>query len=178
MRANGKWIAAVMATVILSSSAAFSQIKLVGRKFSEVELAYAKRSVIFDLEDALIGSNGSLPGNPPHKYRTLFTAEKDGFVYLVANVRSASTITNPMAPCGGDSPQSILWIKADKTLKNRELRSEIYASCSYNYFDSKLDVTKNGLIAKYGGTQDLELKFDNREPEKGLIVSRLEKRSN
>lgn len=167
-----------MATLILSSSAAFSQIKLVGRKFSEVELAYAKRSVIFDLEDALIGSNGSLPGSPPHKFRTLFTAEKGGFIYIVANVRSGSPITDPMAPCGGDSPQAILWIKADKTLKDRELRSEIYASCSYNYFDSKLSVNKNGLIARYGGTQFLELKFDNREPEKGLIVTRLEKRPN
>ncbi len=150
-----------------------AQIRLVARKYSEVELAYAKRSVIFDLDDALIGSNGSLPGNAPHKYRTLFTAEKDGFLYLVANVRSGSPITNPMAPCGGDSPQSILWIKADKTLKKREVRSEIYASCSYNYYDSKLSISKTGLVAKYGGSQKLELRFDIREPEKGLVVAKV-----
>jgi hypothetical protein len=175
MRSGARWITAVLAAMILSSSAAFSQTKLVGRKYSEVELVYGKRSVIFDLEDALIGSNGSLPGNPPHKYRTLFTAEKDGFVYLVANVRSSSPITDPMAPCGGDSPQSILWIKADKTLKKREIQSEIYASCSYNYFDSKIAVSKTGLLAKYGGSQKLQLKFDSREPEKGLIVIKTDK---
>lgn len=166
---------AVTALVIVAAAVAASAqsaLKLVPRKYSEVELALGKRSVIFDLDDALIGANGSLPGNPPHKYRTLFTAEKDGFVYLVANVRSSSPITNPMAPCGGDSPQSILWIKADKTLKTREIRGEIYASCSYNYYDSKLDVTKNGLVAKYGGSQKLELKYDNREPDKGLVLEK------
>ncbi len=159
--------------VIVASALAIpvsAQMKLVARKYSEVELAYAKRSVIFDLDDALIGSNGTLPGNAPHKYRALFATEKDGFLYLVANVRSGPPITNPMAPCGGDSPQAILWIKADKTLKNREVQSEIYASCSYNYHDSKLTVTKTGLVAKYGGREKLEMKYDNREPEKGLVI--------
>ena len=167
-------IAAIALVFVVAAVAASAQtaLKLVPRKHSEVELALGKRSVVFDLDDALIGSNGSLPGNPPHKYRTLFTAENDGFVYLVANVRSSSPITNPMAPCGGDSPQSILWIKADKTLKNREIRSEIYASCSYNYYDIKLDVTKNGLVARYGGSQKLELKYDNREPDKGLVLEK------
>lgn len=170
-RANLILIAIVALALAIPASA---QMKLVARKYSEVELAYAKRSVIFDLDDALIGSNGSLPGNPPHKYRTLFTAEKDGILYLVANVRSASPITNPMAPCGGDSPQAILWIKADKTLKNREVQSEIYASCSYNYYDSKLNITKTGLVAKYGGREKLEMKYDNREPEKGLVIVKAE----
>jgi hypothetical protein len=166
------------ALVILAAALAASAqpaLKLVPRKHAEVELAYGKRSVIFDLDDALMGANGSLPGNPPHKYRTLFTAEKDGFVYLVANVRSASPISNPMAPCGGDSPQSILWIKADKTLKKREVQSEIYASCSYNYYDSKLSVSKDGLVARYGGTQKLELRYDNRAPEKALVVMKTDK---
>ncbi len=170
-------IAAAALVILAAALAASAQpaLKLVPRKYAEVELAYGKRSVIFDLDDALIGSNGSLPGNAPHKYRTLFTAEKDGFVYLVANVRSASPISNPMAPCGGDNPQSILWIKADKTLKKLEVQSEIYASCSYNYYDSKLSVSKDGLVAKYGGAQKLELKYNNREPEKGLIVIKADK---
>ncbi|MFT3743621.1 MAG: hypothetical protein QM785_04925 [Pyrinomonadaceae bacterium] len=167
-------IAATALVIVAAAIAASAQaaLKLVPRKYSEVEIALGKRSVIFDLDDSLIGSNGSLPGNPPHKYRTLFTAEKDGFFYLVANVRSASPISNPMAPCGGDSPQSILWIKADKSLKKREVQSEIYASCSYNYYDSKLAISKIGLVAKYGGSQKLELTYDNRSPEKGLVVTK------
>lgn len=168
---------ALTALVILATALAAvgqSALKLVPRKHAEVELAYGKRSVILDLDDALIGSNGSLPGNPPHKYRTLFTSEKDGFVYLVANVRSASPISNPMAPCGGDSPQSILWIKADKTLKDRELRSEIYASCSYNYFDSKVKQSKTGIVIGYGAEKNTRLEYDNSQPEKGLVVTRNE----
>lgn len=158
--------------VLVSAAAAQTTLKLVPRENSEVELALGKRSVIFDLDDALTGTNGVLPGNPPHRYRVLFTAAKGDLFYLVANVRSSSPITNPMAPCGGDSPQSILWIKADKTLKTREIRSEIYASCSYNYYDSKLVLAKNGLVARYGGSQKLELKYDNREPDKGLVLEK------
>lgn len=156
----------------IASAAAQSAFRLHARRYSEVELVYGKRSVIFDLDEALVGSNGSLPGNPPHKFRTLFTADKGGFVYLVANVRSGSPVSNPMAPCGGDSPQSVLWIKADKTLKMREVQSEIYASCSYNYYDSKVSVSKTGIEIKYGGEKKLLLRYDNGQPEKGLIVTR------
>lgn len=166
-------IAATALAIFVTALAASAQsaLKLVPRKYSEVELAYGKKSVIFDLDDALTGTNGSLPGNPPHKYRMLFTAEKDGFVYLVANVRSASPITSPMAPCGGDSPQSILWIKADKTLKNRETQSEIYASCSYNYYDSKVKQSKNGIVITYGGEKKKRLEYDNLKPDLGLTIS-------
>lgn len=166
--------AIMIATVLLGVATAYTQpaIRLQARRYSEVELVYGKRSVIFDLDDALIGSNGSMPGNPPHKFRTLFTAERDGFVYLVANVRSGSPVSNPMAACGGDSPQSVLWIKADKTLRTREVRSEIYASCSYNYYDSEMSVSRHVLEIKYGGDKNLLLRYDNREPEKGLVVTR------
>lgn len=164
---------ALVIFVTALNASAQSTLKLVPRKYAEVELAYGKRSVIFDLEDALIGSNGSLPGNPPHKYRTMFTAEKDGFVYIVANVRSASPVPIEMAPCGGDSPRAILWIKADKTLKKREVQSEIYASCSYNYFDSRVKVEKSSLLINYGGDRKIELKYDNANPEAGLVIKKL-----
>jgi hypothetical protein len=166
--------AAILLTLVFVTTAAVkaqTALKLVPRKYSEVELALGKKSVIFDLDAALTGTNGVLPGDPPHKYRVLFTAAKGDFYYLVANVRSASPITNPMAPCGGDSPQSILWIKADKTLKNREVQSEIYASCSYNYYDSKVKQTKTGLVITYGGEKKKTLAYDNLNPEKGLTIT-------
>ncbi|HQZ94984.1 MAG TPA: hypothetical protein PK108_15160 [Pyrinomonadaceae bacterium] len=164
-------ITALVICITALAASAQSALKLVPRKYSEVEIAFGKRSVIFNLDDALTGTNGSLPGNPPHKYRTLFTAERDGLVYLVANVQSSSPITSPMAPCGGDSPQAILWIRADKTLKNRKIQSEIYASCSYNYYDSKVKQSKNGIVVTYGGEKKKRLEYDNVNPDKGLMIS-------
>jgi len=92
---------AVGMAVFWTASVSYAQasLKLVPRKYSEVELVLGSRSVIFDLEEALTGTNGILAGNPPHRYTGWFTAAKDGFYYLVANVRSSSPITNPMAPC-------------------------------------------------------------------------------
>jgi hypothetical protein len=136
---------------------------------SKIKLIYGARSVTVDLDDAL--GNGTMPGDPPHRYRVLFTAEKGGFVYLVANVQSRSPISDKNAPCGGDSPRAILWIKADKTLKTREFDSQIYASCSYNFYDSKLQVKKTGFTAHYGGRELETMKYDNRNPEKGLVVT-------
>lgn len=162
--------------VTLLSVAAFAQLRLVPMKYSKVKLVSGKHSAVVDLEEALIGSSGSLAGEPPHKYRALFTTHKEGFLYLVANVQSHSPISDPMAPCGGDRPQAILWIKADKTLKTREFQSEIYQSCSYNYYDSKLKVTKTSLRADYGGREKKVLKYDNAAPEKGLVVTTMVER--
>lgn len=165
-------IAGVLSVFLLASVVAGqTNLKLVPRKYSEVELVLGSRSVIFDLEEALTGTNGILAGNPPHKYKVLFTASRDGFYYLVANVRSGSPVSDPMAPCGGDSPQAVLWIKADKTLKKREVQSEIYASCSYNYYDIKVKMAKNGVVIIFGGEKTKRLEYDNLQPEKGLFIS-------
>ena len=157
--------------MLLLSAAALGQLRLVPMKYSKVKLVNGKHSVTVDLDEALAGTNGTMPGEAPHKYRVLFWAQKDGFLYLVANVQSRSPISDKNAPCGGDSPRSILWIKADKTLKTRKVDSQIYASCSYNYYDSLLKVTKTGLTASYGGRELHTMTYDNRKPEKGLVVT-------
>ena len=170
-----RYFAITTGLMLLLSVAAFGQLRLVPMKYSQIKLINGKKSVVVDLEDALTGTNGTLPGNPPHKYRVLFRTQKDDFLYLVANVQSRSPISDPMAPCGGDSPQSILWIKADKTLKTREFDSQIYASCSYNYYDSKVRLGKTRLKVKYGGEPEawsfkiIEMSYDNRKPEWGLM---------
>ena len=164
----GVAITITIGMMLLFSASAFGQLRLVPMKYSKVKLINGKHAAVADLENDM--SDGTLPGNPPHKYRVLFTTQKDGFYYLVANVQSHSPITSPTAPCGGDSPQSIIWIKADKTLKTREIKSEIYASCSYNYYGSKVR-TKNGKIRiDYGGRDKKTLTYDNTKPEAGLIV--------
>lgn len=152
-------------------SPAQNKLQLVAVKgSSQVKLTFGKRSVKVDLDEVLGGSNGSLAGDPPHTYKVLFTAEKNGHVYLVAKVCSASPITNPNAPCGGDNPCAILWIKMNKTLKEKEFWSEIYESCSFNYYDSKVKLTKTGLAINYGGSEKKEMTYDNARPEKGLVV--------
>jgi len=162
---------AIFLLSLATASVAQDGLKLLPMKNSKVKLVSGKHSVTVDLDEALAGTNGTMPGEAPHTYRVLFTTQKDGFLYLVANVQSRSPTSDPMAPCGGDSPQSILWIKADKTLKTRVVDSQIYASCSYNFYDSKLKVTKTGLTAHYGGRELHTMKYDNREPEKGLIIT-------
>ena len=161
------------ALILLMCSAlnGLAQRKLIltPRHGSSVKLSYGARSVTIDLDEALSGTN-SMPGNPPHIYKVLFTAEKGGFLYLVAKVRSHSPISNPMGPCGGDRPESMLWIRVDKKLKDHELESEIYRSCSYNYYDSVVKITKSGLTIKYGGKKPKELIYNNFEPEKGFVL--------
>ena len=163
-------IIGVALMMMLVSASAFGQLQIVPMKYSKVKLVKGKHSVVVDLENDLAG--GTLPGNPPHKYRVLFTARKDGFLFLVANVQSHSPISDPNAPCGGDSPQSVLWIKTDTTLKKREFQNEIYQSCSYNYYDSKVKVTRTALTITYGTAREkIALLYDNTAPELGLLLT-------
>ena len=151
-------------------AAAQTGLRLVPLKGSKVRLVAHGRSATINLDDELSG-NGSMPGNPPHRYKVLFTTEKGGYLYLVANVQSHSPVSNKNAPCGGDSPQSLMWIKIDKKLKGPEFENEIYDSCSYNLCDSKVKITKSGVSIKYGGSKPKELIYSNYEPEKGFFLS-------
>jgi hypothetical protein len=155
------------------SSPAQGKLQLVPvRGTSKVKLVYGAKSATVDLDEVLAGTNGAMPGEPPHRYTVLFKAEKDGGLYLVVKVCSGSPISDPMAPCGGDHPCAILWIKTDKALKEKEFQSEIYESCSYNFYDSKVALTKTGLKINYGsGREKKELVYDNAQPEKGLAVT-------
>lgn len=137
----------------------------------KIKLGYLTKSVTIDLDEELIGSNGTLPGNPSHRYTVLFRTEKDGFLYLVAKVCSNSPITNPMAACGGDRPCAMLWIKVDKALKTHEVQCEIYASCSYNYYDSKVKLTKTGLDIEFGGSKKKLMTYTNAEANRGLVIT-------
>jgi hypothetical protein len=163
---------ALIALLIMAGqTSAQPRLRLTAAKGSSiVTLSYLKKSVKIDLDSELIGSNGTLPGNEPHRYTVLFTTEKDGFLYLVAKVCSASPISNPMGPCGGDNPCAILWIKIDKALKGHEIQCEIYASCSYNYYDSKVKLTRTGLDIAFGGSEKKRMIYDNAGAEKGLVI--------
>ena len=119
-----------------------------------------------------------LPGNPPHRYQALFTAVKDSQVYVLARVCSRSPMSNPMGPCGGDQPCALLWIKADQSLVHREIKSEIFASCSYNYNQvGKTRIAGGKLVIVYEDTSHngikTELTYDNAHPDQGILKRQL-----
>jgi hypothetical protein len=154
-----------------AQTSARAKLQLLPMKGSKVKLVYKARSAVVDLDDVLAGTNGAMPGEPPHRYRVLFRAEKNSELYLVVKVCSGSPVSSPTAPCGGDRPCAILWIKADKLLKEKEFQSEIYESCSYNFYDSKVKQTGTGLKINYGsGKVTKELNYDNAAPDKGLVI--------
>ncbi len=156
-------------------AAAQGKLQLVPvRGSSQIKLVYGKKSARVDLDEVLAGTNGVLAGEPPHRYKVLFSAEKDGSLYLVVKVCSGSPISNPMAPCGGDHPCAILWIKANKTLQEKEFQSEIYESCSYNYYDSVVKLSKAGLTINFGTANNKkEMFYENTRPDKGLVIKTL-----
>jgi hypothetical protein len=140
-----------------------------------VKLVYKGKSVVVDVEDE---SRLALPGDEPHRYKTLFSASKDGFLYTLAQVCSGSPISDPNAPCGGDRPCALLWIKTDTSLENREIKIEIYASCSYNYYvvgKIQMKGSKLTIVYQKGASprEQVELTYDNQYPEKGIVASSL-----
>jgi hypothetical protein len=166
----------LLSTAVENRVAAQGAIRLVpvGRG-AKVKLAYKGKSVVLDVEDE---SRLALPGDEPHRYKTLFSASKDGFLYTLAQVCSGSPISDPNAPCGGDRPCALLWIKTDASLKNREIKIEIYASCSYNYYEvGKTRIKGSKLTIRYqkgaGSREYTELTYDNKYPEKGIAASSL-----
>ncbi|MBV9217697.1 MAG: hypothetical protein JO053_16130 [Acidobacteria bacterium] len=169
---SSTWYIGLM-LVMLFSGTAFGQLSLVPMKYSKVKLVSGRHSLVVDLDDVLTDNGGTMPGNAPHQYRVLFTTAKDGFLYLVANIRSHSPVSDKNAPCGGDSPQGIIWIKTDKKLAAPEFKSEIYESCSLNFYDSKVNKGRNNLYIEFGGKKKSVLRYSNLSPEKGLIVSPL-----
>lgn len=137
------------------------------RSGESVKLVYGKKSARVNMED-----DADLPGNPSHVYQVLFTAVKDQHVYLLARVCSHSPISNPMGPCGGDRPCALLWIKADQSLADREIKSEIFASCSYNYNQiGRTKIASGKLKIVYEDTarrKKIELSYDNANPDAGI----------
>lgn len=163
--------AALLIVLVAVSAQAKDQLRLQPvRGTSSIRLVYHGRSKVVDLDQALAGTNGTLAGEPPHRYAVWFTAERDDFLYLVAKVCSGSPISDPNAPCGGDRPCAILWIKVDRALTTPIVQSEIYESCSYNYYHTEVKRAATSFMILFGGPKQKVLTYDNRAPEKGLEV--------
>jgi hypothetical protein len=139
-----------------------------------VRLEYRGRSKIGNLEKDFPGA--FVPGgNPPHRYTVLLSIERNSHLYLVAKFRSRSAMSDPMGPCGGDTPSTLLLIKTSKALKIEELATEVYDSCAFNggrYLKSKPRVTKNAVTIDFEERgKRYTLKFDAKDPDKKLQAS-------
>ena len=84
-------------------------------------------------------------------------------------------MSDPMGPCGGDAPSTLLLIKASRDLKIEDLAIEIYDSCAFNggrYVEGRPRVTKNAVTIEFKEREKrYTLKFDANDPDKNLQVS-------
>ena len=141
----------------------------------KVKLTYKGKVKIVNLENDFAGSFIA-GGEPPYHYNKFLSFEKDSSLYYVATFRSGPAITDPNAPCGGDSPLTLLLIQASKTLKVEKIQTEIYQSCAFNgsgrELKGKPHVTKNRVtIAFDEGSKRHLLTFDASEADKGLQLT-------
>ena len=124
-----------------------SQVKptLTKSRDAKIRLAYKGKSAIVDLDNT---DNVTLGSEGRHQYKVFFTAVKDGAVYFLFQEQGGSPMSNPMGPCGGDSPQTLIWLKTAPGLKAQEAKSEVFASCAFNggrYQKGKTLVTGSSL---------------------------------
>jgi hypothetical protein len=168
----GLWLGSLnVSSVVSQGTVGFNA----DRSGERVTLVYKQRSARVNMEQE---TQDTLPGNPPHRYKVLFTAVKDKHIYLLVRVCSGSPISNPNAPCGGDRPCALLWIKAGLSMVRREIKSEIFASCSYNYHQvGKTRLAGSKLTIVYEETSHsglkTELTYNNTYPERGILKRRL-----
>lgn len=98
---------------LVKVDAAFAQqgltLKAIGNG-ERVRLSYKGRTKIVKLEEDF-GGDFVAGGNPPHRYTTLLTTQKNDYLFLVARFQSGAAISDPNAACGGDRPSALLFIK-------------------------------------------------------------------
>ena len=83
-------------------------------------------------------------------------------------------MSNRMGPCGGDAPQTLIWLKTDLRMKVEAAKSEVFASCAYNggrYQQGKTRLTADRLAILFAeGRQEYEISYDNKAPENSFAV--------
>ena len=148
-----------------------SLIKVKGAK---IRLGFGKKSAVVDLDET---DDVTLGGEANHRFKLYFATAKDDKVYYLFEVQSGAAISDPNAPCGGDAPQTLVWLKTDLNLKVEAAKSEVFASCAYNggrYLQGKLKLTSNSLSLVF--QQQLkksEISYDNTKPENGFEIKEL-----
>jgi hypothetical protein len=138
----------------------------------KVRLKIGAKSRVVQLEGTDIG-DFTAGGEPPHRYTTLLSVKNGDSFILVAKFRSGATLPGSNRLCGGDRPETLLLIEADKNLNIDNMQTEIFASCIYNgagrYVQGKMEITKSKVSVSFDeGRKKYALLFDVSEVEKGL----------
>jgi hypothetical protein len=171
--ANSKSIVSAAIVIFTFAALSFAQTKptLMKARDASVRLAYQGRTARVDLDNA---DNVTLGGEGRHVYKVFFTAVKDHNVYFLFQEQGGSPMHNPMGFCGGDSPQTLVWLKTDLQMKVVAAKSEVFASCAYNggrYQQGRTRVTGNQLrILFEEGRRKYEITYDNRAPQKSFAL--------
>ena len=147
---------------------------LIKVKNAKIRLGYGKKSAVVDLDET---SSVTLGGESNHRFKVIFTNVKTDKIYYLFEVQSGAAISDPNAPCGGDAPQTLVWLKADLNLKIEEAKSEVFNSCAYNggrYLQGKVKITSNTLnIVFQQQLKKTEINYNNAMPENGFDVKEL-----
>lgn len=153
------------------SSSAQTKPTLIKAGGTKVRLAYKGKAALVDLDNT---DNVTLGGDRWHRYRLFFTAAKGDKIYFLFQEQGGSPMTNPMGPCGGDQPQTLIWLKTDLKMKVEEAKSEVFASCTYNggrYQQGKTQVVADRLRIRFEeGGHKYEITYDNKTPESSFAV--------
>lgn len=147
---------------------------LVKVKYAEIRLGYGKKNAVIDLDNT---PDVTLGGESNHRYKVYFVTVKDDRIYYLFQVQSGPALSNPSGFCGGDSPQTLVWLKTDLNLQVEEAESEVFASCAYNggrYLQGKIQLTDTNLKLVFEQQKTkTEIIYDNSMPEKGFEIKEL-----
>ena len=166
-------VAFASSVILAVSVAAQTRPALTKVRDTKIRLAYKGESALVDLDST---DNVTLGGERWHRYRLFFAAVKNDHVYFLFQEQGGSPLSNPMGPCGGDQPQTLIWLQTNFQMKVEKAQSEVFASCAYNggrYQEGKARVVADRLrilFEEHG--QKYQIDYDNNEPEKGFAVVR------
>src|SRR5882672_4349320 len=170
---NIKLIVSAISIVLGISALSTAQTKptLAKAKGASVRLAYKGKSALVDLDNT---DNVTLGGERRHSYRLFFTAVKDGAVYFLFQEQGGSPMSNPMGPCCGDQPQTLIWLKTDLQLKVVGAKPEVFASCAFNggrYQQGKTQISGPRLKILFEEHRQMyEINYNNQAPDKSFAV--------
>lgn len=147
---------------------------LIKVKYARVRLSLGKKSAVIDLDST---DGVTLGGESGHRYRVFFATVKADKVFYLFQVQSGPALSDPNGPCGGDAPQTLVWLQTDLNLQVEAANSEVFASCAYNggrYQVGKTRLTANSLkIVFEQQRKQSVIEYDPTQPEKGFEVKEL-----
>lgn len=172
--ARTRWIVTVLGVILAGATGSSAQTKptLTKARGTKIRLAYKGNAALVDLDET---ENVTLGGETWHRYRLFFAAVKGGNVYFLFQEQGGSPMTNANGPCGGDQPQTLIWLKTDLQMKVAEAKSEVFASCAFNggrYQQGRTSIVAGRLKIRFEERgQEYELTYNNKTPQNSFALT-------